>query len=206
MARVQQVPWLLRVILGTLLIAAFSGCRASGPDVEPTTTATGEVPGRCLPAGRDGDVAGGEIQDGPFTFDLALYVDRSLKSPEEADHPSRASDIPGIGWRATWVYHGSPIRALDEAYGPMPHPLPVSSYHTVTDGQEGGRQGGGVVLPPDVKLGDEVGLGIRVDTADATFGAVLVFTFTGQEGQLQACEIFVSPWPGPFEPERSASR
>lgn len=123
-------------------------------------------------------VGGGEVQDGPFTFCLILYADPSLRSKSEADHPSRASDIPGIGWTAVWVYQGPGlVGEIPVAYGALPDGVePRASYRVLEDGEAGGRTGGGVVLPDGAGAGDRVELGINLDTPEGIHGARIAFT------------------------------
>jgi hypothetical protein len=170
-------------------------------EVGPATPAP---PSLCLPQFGENGVAGGQADSGPFTFDLALYTDPVLKSPQEADHPSRTSYIPGVGFRATWTYNGPTTELGPQAWGLLGNvvsdieggiegPLPLEPPE-LRAGGSGGRGGGGVVLPPDAKDGDRIGWGIRIRTLEGTYGAALFFTLREQDGRVSACDVTVTPW------------
>lgn len=200
---IQVACWSWRVPFLSVWVAfLLAGCGGGGapkvevsPATEVSPTVVASQP--CVALPETGDIAAGRIQDGPFTFDLALYADPSIKSRTEAE-PSHASDIPGVGWRATWTYRGPDIPSAMEATGPIPDLFPRSEY-PLTDGLQGGREGGGVLLPKGAKPGDRVGLAIKMATSTGTHGAVTAFTLVHQGGRIQPCNIGFFPWPGPAD-------
>jgi hypothetical protein len=151
----------------------------------------------CLPQFGDSGVAGGQADSGPFTFDLALYTDPVLKSPQEADHPSRTSDIPGVGWRAKWTYDGPATKLTGMNYGltsDIRGVLP-SYYGEVSTGQSMSvRDAGGIVLPLGAQDGGQIGVGVRIRTLEGTYGAALFFTLREQDGRVSACDVTVHQW------------
>jgi hypothetical protein len=132
-------------------------------------------------------------------FTLELYSDENIKSFAEADHPSRASHIPSLGWRANWMYQGEgePIGPTEDAWGLLSNiqnrsgrPLPI-----ISPGQSEGRDGGGVILPDGAGDGDLVTLAIKVTIPDGTYGATLQFRLREEAGSLFACDAQLGPWP-----------
>ena len=115
LALVALVGLALVALVGLALVVwlvAARGGGASSPTAspEPSLALTPTGVSYCLPQFGDNGVAGGQADSGPFTFDLAIYTNPVLRSRQEADHPSRASDIPGVGFRATWIYTGPTLR------------------------------------------------------------------------------------------------
>jgi hypothetical protein len=219
----QTIAFLFVVSLAVSL-AACGGAEGGAPTAQPSPAVTAEQPtphaesptaqlgsatpaalSYCLPQFDDNGVAGGEVESGPFTFHLALYTDSAIKSPQEADHPSRASDIPGVGWQAKWTYHGLTTELGAQAYGLLSSvvsdieggiegPVPPERPELVTGGS-GGRDGGGVVLPSGATDGDLIGLGIRVRILEGSYGAALFFTLRERDGEIAACDVTVTQWP-----------
>ena len=189
----------LTVSLAAIAVLSLAIAAACGVETEPSQTA---APGSttplpflyCLPRFNDSGVAGGEVESGPFTFDLALYTDPAIKSRQEADHPSRASDVPGVGWRATWTYDGPTTTVTGLNYGllgDLERAVP-SYYEELGTGQSMGvRDGGGVVYATD---GDRIGLGTKVRILEGTYGAVLFFTLEERGGEIAACDVTVAEW------------
>jgi hypothetical protein len=196
------------IVLSLIAPLVLLACRQDdGPSAAtPPPVGVTEIAQTCLPdASRPRGSFEGDVASGPFTLRIALYADPAIKSREEADHPSRASDVPGVGWRSTWTYHGPDTGPVSETWGlltELGQDVPPS-YDAIVDGQQGGRGGGGIVLPSDAKPGDRVGLGIRLGTAEGVYGAALFFTITKRAEQLLACRVAVSGWPPPGASEGS---
>jgi hypothetical protein len=202
-----KLPWGLAAtaVLSLVIGAACGG--AGGPS--PTRQVGSSTPLpllHCLPQLDDNGVAGEEIESGPFTFHLALYTDPAIKSRQEADHPSRATDIPGVGWQATWTYDGPTTELGAQAYGLLSSvasdieggiegPVPPERPELGT-GRSGGRDGGGVVLPSGARDGDRIGLGVKVRILEGTYGAALFFTLRERDGEIAACDVTIAQWPG----------
>ena len=191
-------------VVGLSMSLALAACGGGGAEPTPAVTPTPVGVSYCLPQVGDNGVAGGQAVSGPFIFDLALYTDPILRSRQEADHPSRTSDIPGVGFRATWIYTGPTTELGPQAYGLLSNvvsdieggiegPVPLDRPE-LQAGASGGRGGGGVVLAPDAKDGDRIGLGIRVRTLEGTYGAALFFTLREQDGRRFACDVTVTQW------------
>jgi hypothetical protein len=125
-------------------------------------------------------IGGGQIRSGPFSFCVLLYADAALQP--HADHPSRMTDIPGVGWTGLWVYRGKALSGnITESWGFAPGGIkPTAGHYRLEPGNWGGRFGGGVPLPEGSRPGDQVRLGIRIATPDGTYGANITFTLTGQ--------------------------
>ena len=187
------------VALASLALVASLAAACRGGSGEPTAlvTPTPVDVSSCLPQFGDNDVAGGQADSGPFTFDLALYTDPILRSRQEADHPSRTSDIPGVGWRAKWTYDGPSTKVTGMNYGLLSDiegTLP-SYYAEVNTGQSTSvRDAGGIVLPLGAQDGDQIGVGVRIRTLEGTYGAALFFTFREQDGRRFACNVTVTQW------------
>lgn len=133
-------------------------------------------------------IGGRQVQNGPFIFCVFLYADPLIQP--NADHPSRMSAIPGIGWSALWVYQGADIQGeITESYGLAPGQVtPKVRYSRLRRGDWGGRFEGGVPLLTKLP-GDRVRLGIKMDIPTGPFGADLAFTLTGDG----VTEITASP-------------
>jgi hypothetical protein len=171
--------------------------RGGNPPTGQLGSPTPLPPSYCLPQGDDSGVAGGEVESGPFTFYLALYTDPAIKSRQEADHPSRSSDIPGVGWRGKWTYDGPPTTVTGMNYGLLTDiegPTPAYYKELGTSQSMGVRDGGGIVLPSAAKDGDRIGLGMKVRVVEGTYGAALFFTLREQDGRISACQVTVTEW------------
>lgn len=147
---------------------------------------------RRLPALRPGDYTE-SIESGPFTFTIGLYSDPSLKSPAEADHPSRASDIPGVGWRAMWTYDGPTTGPATQLLGSTAEWArdPDSNIPTIVAGQSDGRSGGGIVLPEGVESGDQLELGLKIAIPEGPYGALVSFRVASDADRTAARDVVI---------------
>lgn len=178
-----------------LAITAIVISFACQDTAEPSATA---MPGEgvCLPNGSSEVV---EVRDGPFRFNVGLYTDKRLRNRAEATSPSTTSDIPGVGWRADWIYGGDeagPVRegagAIESIAGELASLTPA-----LTDGTHGGHPLGGIVLPDEAKPGDRFGLGVRLQIEDDNYAAGVFFTLEGNSKDgFAACDVSIARgWP-----------
>lgn len=131
-------------------------------------------------------VGGGIIQNGPFIFYLWLFRDPMFNP--QPDITSLYSDLDGFGIYMSWVYQGVDLEGpVHVSWGTLPQLREFDVYPTLTHGQGGGGEGGiGLpggrfsFIPGESKAGDRVQVGMKVDTPQGEYGAVL--TFTLQQG------------------------
>lgn len=142
-------------------------------------------------------VASGTVSDGPFTFTLIVYSD-PLMGPEAPLGPSSYSDLPGIGVYVNWVYNGSKIQgAISENCGTAPYINTCGSfYNELNRGDQGGRAGGGILLPGGwlsgtSEVGDQVRWLYAVYTPEGVYGVQLVFTLIQGTNGFQPSEISI---------------
>jgi hypothetical protein len=76
----------------------------------------------------------GQIQSGPFNFCLLLYADSNLQA--SGNHPSRMTNIPGVGWSGLWIYQGKEISGnITQAHGSLPDGImPTTGYYRLRPG------------------------------------------------------------------------
>ncbi|MDF2627745.1 MAG: hypothetical protein K0R39_1576 [Symbiobacteriaceae bacterium] len=120
-------------------------------------------------------LGGGQFQSGPFLFCLFLYADPAFQP--NANHPSRMTDVPGVGSAALWVYQGSEVGGrFAESHGVLPGGTqPRAGYDRIRPGDWGGRFGG-LVLPKGSRPGDRVHLAIRMSAPVETYGGQISFS------------------------------
>lgn len=127
-------------------------------------------------------IGGGTVQDGPFSFDMRLFLDPTMNQQPIAT--SLYSDLNGIGAYMYWFYQGSDIIGPVETYwGTLPSldQLQQDTYPSISHGSSGGRIGG-ILLPGDLflsgesKVGDHILVGLKVVTPQGKYGGVLGFT------------------------------
>lgn len=184
------------LIVGSIIALGFA-CSA-GDTLVPTASETSPAASlenrthgtqNCTTLPSRGDLS--TIESGPFVFTIGLYSDPSLQPPAEADHPSRASDIPGVGWAATWIYDGpttGPARQFLGLTTEWPSD-PGASIPSVTDGQSDGRAAGGIVLPEGIESGDQLEFGVKVTIPEGSYGAVVSFRVMSEGDPPMACDV-----------------
>lgn len=148
-----------------------------------TSEATPEVPSIPPQPTPENPIGGGTVESGPFTFTLLLYQDDTL-SPTTDVGPWAYSDLPGVGWHASWVYHGPSLQGpISELWGTQPDVGPCVGRDKLQEGDHGGRAGGGIRLPDTSQVGDSVRLVMRVQTPHGSYGAALRFVLSeGSDG------------------------
>ncbi len=136
-------------------------------------------------------VAGGVIEDGPFTFDLRIFQDPTLTTQPLS--PSLYSNMEGFGAYMYWTYAGSEVIGPVTTYwGAEPdlRQLLQATYSTVAVGSTGGRTGG-ILLPAGSKAGDRERLILKVTTPSGEFGAALLFTLQKGSNGLEPTDISI---------------
>jgi len=118
------------------------------------------------------------------TFELYLYRDPVFSKNPVA--PSLYSDLEGIGIYAVWKYQGSDLAGPVTTYwGIEPAISALLSQKKYL--QEGVKQGdsdgrdGGLILPESSQVGDVISVILKVETAQGTYGAVLLFILNENE-------------------------
>jgi hypothetical protein len=142
-------------------------------------------------------IGGGTVEDGPFSFDLRIIQDPSLRREPVA--PSLYSDLEGFGSYMYWSYTGSEVIGPVTTYWgtePQVDQLLQATHALVQIGSSGGRTGGillpgGSMMPGQSRAGDRERLVLKVTTPGGDYGAVLLFTLKQGADGFEPADISV---------------
>lgn len=200
------------VVVGTQILAACGstgglGERSGPAQLTPPTTVLDEAATPVIsstpraelapfPAPKDlvGAVPGGRaVPDGPFIFYATLYRDSRIQAIQTASAAWLASDVAGIGVRLVWQYQGpEPMGGIAESWGPEGGIKQRDGYDKIYPGHRGGREGGGLLLPPGIAPGRRTWYGLRLEKWGGRYGVKLEFTVGSDEHGLTVTDSTVS--------------
>lgn len=144
-------------------------------------------------------INGGIIRDGPFIFYLYLFRD-PMFSPSP-DIPSLYSDLDGMAAYMSWVYQGADLETPAHfSWGTWPDLHVFATENALSNRQGGGGElgihlPGGQLSPGQSKAGDRIQVGIKVQTSQGEYGAVLSFSLQEGPGGFVPGDVTVEALP-----------
>ena len=137
------------------------------------------------------------FSEGPFDFEIFLYQD-----PGFSQNPTMTwmySDIPGVGTRVSWIYHGTGINdPVAESWGICPDISPRTIVSGVKDGDNSIREGG-ILLPPNAAPGSLVQYVFKLETSQGTYGGVLSFLLAQGIQWLEPSKVTIYGFDQPLQ-------